>query len=146
MIMNVYELIPLEGVGPIKLGSSKEQVQYVLGKPESCHGRTEYYCVSSGQVTYSAAGRVEFIELASDVVVLWNGLDIFSTPVQELIEAIAQFSPQALEEDEPGYMFTFPEAEVSFWRETQPNEGDPEDGMYFESVGIGTKGYYSDHI
>ncbi|MEH6471208.1 MAG: hypothetical protein V7752_08160 [Halopseudomonas sp.] len=144
--MQTYELHPLEGVGPIKFGATKDQVRKTLGEPESCHGHTEYFLGSSIQVTYSTAGLVEFIELASDVVVAWSGIELFTTPVSDLVAAISQFSSLATEESEPGYTFTFPEAEVGFWRPTQPDEDDPEDGKYFESVGLGCKGYYSESI
>lgn len=144
--MQRFELQPLEGAGNIKLGASKSDVHAILGEPISVRGKKEFYFSNSVQISYSSEGSVEFIEFASDISVTWNGLDVFSTPVDELVELVSKFSSPAAKDFEPGYTFTFPESEVGFWRPTQPDEYDPEEGKYFESVGLGRKGYYSDRI
>lgn len=143
MATSSYEVNPLLGIGPLRLGASKAEIHSILGEPESKKGSAELFLGSSIQVHYHENGGVEFIEIASDIPVTWNQMDIFSTPADFLVEAISKFTPLQNEDNEQGYTYTFPESEVALWRPTLSDEEDPEDGKYFASIGVGCRGYYS---
>ena len=143
MATSTYEVIPLQGVGPLKLGAPRSEIHTILGEPESQKGSADLFHGSSIQVHYDETGGVEFIELASDIHVTWNRIDIFSTPADLLVKEISRFTPLQDGEDEEGYTFTYAESEVSLWRPTMPDEEDPENGKYFTSICIGCRGYFS---
>ena len=46
-------------------------------------------------------------------------------------------------DSEVPFSFVFSELELSFWRPTIPEDEFDEDGRFFETVGIGVKGYYT---
>ena len=144
--MEKLELRPLFGFGQIKLGVQRNDIHELLGPPNDFNENTDYYSNSSIQIHYSEDGVVEFIELASDQNVVWDGISIFFTPVVELVKELLKKTKQSTNESEPGYTFTYPEYELCFWRPTQPDEEDPNEGKYFESVGLGSKGYFSSGI
>jgi hypothetical protein len=144
--MEKLELRPLFGFGQIKLGDQRNDIHELLGPPNDFNENTDYYSNSSIQIHYSENGVVEFIELASDQNVVWDGISIFSTPVVELVKELSKKTEQSTNESEPGYTFTYPKYELCFWRPTQPDEEDPNEGKYFESVGLGIKGYFSSGI
>ena len=144
--MEKLELRPLFGFSQIKLSVQRSDIHELLGPPNDFNENTDYYSNSSIQIHYSENGVVEFIELASDQNVVWDGISIFSTPVVELVKELSKKTKQSTNEPEPGYTFTYPEYELSFWRPTQPDEEEPDEGKYFESVGLGCKGYFSSGI
>ncbi|MDP2538122.1 hypothetical protein [Alteromonas stellipolaris] len=144
--MEKLELMPLLGFGQIKLGVQRSDIHKLLGSPNDFNENTDYYSESSIQIHYSDNTVVDYIEIASDQNVVWDGISIFSTPVVDLVKELSEKTKQSTNESEPGYTFTYPEYELSFWRPLQPDEEEPDEGKYFESVGLGCKGYFSSGI
>jgi hypothetical protein len=147
-----YKVIPLVGVGPVRLGMTREQVRRAM--PGPCEpfrkGRddeheTDAFHDSSFQVFYGGEGpTVEFIELSSDpgVRALYGGLSVFETPADEVVARIGRDTAFDPSDPELGYSYTFPALELSLWRPVLPVEGNDE-GREFSTIGIGVRGYYS---
>ena len=102
--MEKLELRPLFGFGQIKLGVQRNDIHELLGPPNDFNENTDYYSNSSIQIHYSEDGVVEFIELASDQNVVWDGISIFFTPVVELVKELLKKTKQSTNESELGEM------------------------------------------
>jgi hypothetical protein len=90
----VLEFKPREGFGPIKLGSSREEVRAVmasLGFPlESSLAAIDRFCGSSIQGEFED-GRLTFIGVfySKAFVAQYQGVDVFDVPASELFQMAA---------------------------------------------------------
>lgn len=153
-----FEIVPLVGVSPVRLGMSRDQVRSAMGvvpeefqKTASSAYPTDVF--HDGFHVYYAGDEpiAEFIELSRDCgfEAFLDGIDVFGIPADELIVRLAQIS--AFDQDDPelGYSYVFPERELALWRPVFPGEdGNEEDqegdeGRYFATVGVGVQGYFS---
>lgn len=141
-----YEVIPLQGVGPVKLGMSRKQVRSILGKKPEVDGATEYYHRNGLKIEYSEDQKVAFIEVSRDcgLVAIYQGKDVFNVKASQLIDFVCQSSRYDEDDEEFGYTFIFPEFDLSFWRPVIPERDDEPEGQYFYTIGIGQKGYFRD--
>ena len=148
--MNEYEVVPFTGIGPVRLGMSRAEVWAAMSAdrtsflkgPFSTH-ETDAWYENAFQVFYGGETvTAEFVEIASHVGirVTFRGLSIFDTPVDEVVAHVSGFAPLDATHPELGYTYTFPELELSLWR---PVISDDADGRFFQSIGIGVKGYYT---
>ena len=101
-------------------------------------------------VDYDSDNRVEYISISNPkeegIKILYRGIDVFGTPATDLIEQIENLTDLRYDRGDPElqYSFIFQDVDLSFWRPVlQENEND-EGGKYFEAIGIGIKGYYTD--
>lgn len=148
-----FDVVPLEGVGPIKLGMTRSESRAALGEPFVTYRKansstmTDTYYKSSFQVFFDEDDRVEFIELSRfPVLAFYKGHSIFELKVEDVVALISKDAQFDVNNPEHEYSYIFPELELSFWRPIIPEIGQDEDdldGRYFETIGVGKRGYYS---
>ncbi|MBB4595326.1 hypothetical protein FHR53_000836 [Xanthomonas arboricola] len=149
--MKLIEILPLAGVGLVKLGMSRAEVHAVMGAPPTSFRKvpTSAYPTDAWHrgfhVFYGGIEpSVEFIELSanSGFEVLCLGQHVFSTPASRLVEKFLAVTPFDPFDEELGYSYVFPALELAVWR---PDMEEPQ-GKYFSTVGIGCVGYFSRRI
>jgi hypothetical protein len=152
--LTVYEATPHLGVGPVKLGMTREEVHRVMPSPcesflkglNSEH-RTDAFHDSGFQVFYGGGGPVvEYIELSGEAGfrVLYRGVDVFATLADQVVAHVsgdAAFDPT---DAELGYAYIFPDLDLSLWRAVLPETPEDPEGREFSTIGIGVAGYYGD--
>lgn len=144
-----FVLNPLNGVGPVSLGASREAVIAALGAPTASFYKTpesryptDAWFGSGFQVFYEGEQpMVTFIELSEgyDCGAVLFGLPVFSTTTQILIREVGRRAKLDETDPEFGYSYIFPSLELVFWR---PDNDDSE-APYFSTVGIGVSGYFT---
>jgi hypothetical protein len=145
------QVYPLLAINEIKLGWSRTETYNCIGKPERIINKSEYYEIDDCfiSVHYNSINKIEYIELSnpknSKIEVMFKDLNLFNTKAENLISIIVEkFNFEFdKEDDEIPYSYIFNEIELSFWRPTLPETEFDENGLYFETIGIGDKGYYS---
>lgn len=156
MQMRSFDVVPLVGVGPVRLGMSRSQVHDALemplpdtareGPPD---GGPDAFFESALQVSYDADGRTEFIEVYRDgpLAATYGGVDVFGTRADDLVARVARDGPFDPANPEHGFSFVFPSLELSLWRRCIPEEhGDDcfeDTGGGFETIAVGRRGYFS---
>lgn len=142
-----YEILPLQSIGPLEPGRSRQEVHALVGPPTSTHDKFEYYDhegywfmleYRDNKVVY-----IEFRETGQPL--LLSGLDVFRTPAEELIPLVVEVTRSAFDPHYPEipYAYVFPELELSLWMPVPlKEENNDKAGIYFETVGIGVKGYF----
>jgi len=150
--MTEIRVNPLESLNGIMLGWNREELQNKLGVPERTIKNTDYYQINSlhYSIHFDREEKIEYIELSNpkieSVQILLGSLNIFNSESIKLISSIEETMNLAYNKEDPEfpYSFIFPEVELSFWRPTLPENENDEEGRYFETVGIGIKGYYTE--
>jgi hypothetical protein len=149
--MRVYEIVPDVRIGPVKLGSSREEVRAAMGTdPHICrrfNSDEHHWHKSSLQVHYEDQSQtVEFIEVAQsdEFIALYKGLDVHRTKADELVAHVSADTPYDPDDWELGYTYVFRAIELSLWRPIVPESPADLDGQFFEAVGLGIRGYFSD--
>ena len=122
-------------------------------KGPSSTSPTDAFLENAFQVFYDEDDCVEFIELSrgGSFTVLYQGTNVFETTAEELLGVVARDTDYDKDRPEQGYSFIFPEVELSLWRqnllEDEEDDMDGEEyekpGTYFDTVGVGASGYYS---
>lgn len=149
--MDKIVIEPHIGIGKLKLGMKREEVHQLFGPEfETVNdeeiGIVDFYFSETIQIHYDENLQVEFIDLVYDLSnefeVVFNGMDVFKTPANDLVNEIAKITPYDGTSELP-YEYIFKEIDLELWREILPEEDD-EDGLYFDTVGIGVKGYFND--
>ena len=143
--MPVYEVEPREGVGPVRLGASRDDVRAAVSDPPESFqkGAHELYEVDAFDrlglhVHYGGdSPAVEFIEAfpVNGVRFALGGVDLFGSPAAEVVAGLA--GRYAVAEEEEGCSFVVPELDIALWRESPDDET-------FESAGVGESGYFGD--
>ncbi|WP_289140465.1 hypothetical protein [uncultured Brevibacillus sp.] len=165
--METINVMPKQGIGLIKLGMSKEEV-------EKC--RQEYnakfyrdnpsyeFFDGTFKVEYDTEGKVNFIELSSvkgeqEFTCTVLELDIFETKAEDLVEKIDIVSSYDRNDWELGYSYHFPELGLCFWRPVIFKDSDMEEewfkahdkenqesylrDQYFRTVAVAVEGYWN---
>ncbi|WP_431933842.1 hypothetical protein [Nonomuraea jabiensis] len=149
----LFELAPPFGAGPIRIGMSHADAHAALealGTPEVYGSGWVVHRPSSGASVFAYFDKhqvVEAIEIYTPVAgtdewdrVLWEELDVFATPAEELV---AQFRQRTtVIEEQNGHSYTLPKLLLAFWRSIKPEAEDDPGGRQFESVLIARPGYY----
>lgn len=151
--MDTFDVVPLVGVTPIKLGMSREESRAAMALPVHPFTKTpadstpvDTYADGCLQVFFSSDDYVEFIELSAPINAVYHGMSVFQTQADDLIAAIGAESPYDPDNPELGYSYIFPDLELSLWRPTMPEEEqsrEDTDGRYFATVGVGVRGYFA---
>ena len=148
--MLVFTMQPLVGIGPIKFGMTRSEVQDILadlGQPKARlrPPNTDCFFRSAFQVSYDENGRVEFIETAAsnDFRVLFHSFSLHGMTAEDAVRLVAQFAEYDRDHPERGYSYIFPALQLSLWRPVLPSGPDDIQGRHFEAVGLGTEGYFS---
>ena len=150
--MRDYNVEPFVGVGPVRLGMSRDAVHNAMHespgpfrKGSSVAPLTDAFHHSAFQVFYAGDQPiVEYIELSRDAELraFYRGLDVFATPADE----VAAFISRDAIYDEAGrefpYSYIFRRLQLSLWRPVLPEDDDS--GRFFSTIGIGRRGYYDD--
>ncbi len=120
-----------------------------LGEPNDRFSERDYYQINGYffSLNYSENDILEFIEFSENgnAVVDIYGISVFETPAEQLIQLVSEKSGFEFDKEEPEtpYCFIFPEIELAFWRPVIPEESDDNEGEFFSTVAIGSKGYYT---
>jgi hypothetical protein len=141
--MEHFVIEPNIGVGPIKLGMHKSEVESIFGKPEHENDNRASF-LSGFMVDYNELNNVEFIELASSnkFNATYEGKNLHKIPANEAVEFVGKFDAYDSNDPELGYSYIFKTLQLSLWRGTLPENSNDEDGKYFEAVGIGGANYF----
>lgn len=165
-----FDLEPHIGAGDLKLGMTRAESRAVLGTPYASSEKDvmvfgdisipapakDSYFENELQVTFDDDHRVNFMEFcgrqAEHIEVYFNGIDVFKTPAQQLIQEISTATQAHYDEEdeEIPYAYVFPSIDLTVWRDDIPEQEEQqitilesEEGKYFWTIGIGVKGYCS---
>jgi hypothetical protein len=147
-----YTVEPFIGVGPVRLGMSRDEVRRVMPEPaklfrksSTSRHETDAFHESAFQVFYDGDHpTVEYIELSRGWAVraIYRDLDVFATPADEVVAYISRDSEFDQSDPEIPYSYLFRGIQLSLWRPTIPESDTDTDGRYFSTIGIGKAGYY----
>ncbi|WP_432664465.1 hypothetical protein R9X47_28560 [Wukongibacter baidiensis] len=157
--MEILKIDHGKGIGPIKLGMSRDEVYKILGHPKNPKEVCEW--VGDYHISYKD-NKVNFIEIPSSFMdthfVLFNEVDVFRTEAKLLVRYISDYGRYDEKDWELGYSYKFPTLGMGFWRPTifeYEMVNDPEfkemdeeiqrdeiKYLYFESVCVYTNDYY----
>ena len=169
--MVTFEIIPGIGIGPIKFGFTKEQVNRALGmepvnellrSSKNNDERGFYYPDGILMVSYSDKdSTIDFIEItnSAQIKLIYKGIDLFPIEMDNLAVLISKETPFDEDNQFSGYSYVFPALELALWREATPNDfiGDDEyqdedwfkedfeKSKYCTMICLRVKGYYSDN-
>jgi hypothetical protein len=87
-------------------------------------------------VTYFELGRPQ----RTNDTVIYEGLDVFTTPAAGVITQLRQHS--TVHEEEAGHSFTAPSLLLALWRPVTPQSPDDQEARFFNSVLIAQPDYY----
>ena len=170
--MQRIEIIPLVGVKfdeqMLALSATQQEVETLLGKPESVQEAFWYYTNSELCVNFDEEGRVEFIEFLAGIDGTLQpeiyGVSAFQTEAKKLYRILRKENGRALEDD-GGYGYSFLKLSIGVFRDTTPadvkemirdarKDGEPmgeeeieeekRKANYWATIGIGIPGYYLD--
>lgn len=149
-----YIVEPFVGVGPVRLGMSRDEVcgamrqpprQLRKGAPSGPVIDAFHQCAF--QVFYTGEqATVEFIELSrdGDFRAFYRELDVFSTPADEVVAFISRDARYDEAAREFPYSYIFRGLQLSLWRPVVPESNMENQGRYFSTIGVGRKGYFDD--
>ena len=150
MSRETFDVVPHEGIGPVKLGMTRDEVDAALGEPGNGFTPDEQYWRSSAvHVCFDGNGRAEFIEVSAveALQARLNDVPILEIDAEETLALLTALAPVNPDDRELGYTYEFPDLELAVWRPVLPEEGDALDpfgdpnGRSFATVGISVKGY-----
>lgn len=144
--MEHFEIKPLVGIGPVRLGMTREESRRAMGRtPDSFQKSptdpptTDAYFESAFQVFFDEHDRVEYIELsgpAAPFAALYRGKDVHRASGKDVVALVSKDGAYDPDDPELGSAYLFPSLELSLWR---PEADEP----FFATVGIGRRGYFS---
>jgi hypothetical protein len=146
-----YKVLPHQGIGPVLLRMSQEDVRRVMGVPRvslPLRGRLapeEYYDSFGFKIEYDFDSRVRFIEVGphNQARFLYSGCSVFETKADDLIRLIDADASIDTSHPEFPTLVVFPSLELALWRRCLPEESGGEDGTYFDTLAIGVSGYFN---
>ncbi len=151
--MTDYEVVPHVGVGPVRLGMTREQVRRAMPGPcepfrkgPFAKHETDGFHGSGFQVFYGGdEPTAEYIQLCTGqgLRAIYAGVSVFETPADTVVARISRLAPYDPSDRELGYSYIFPSLELSLWRPVKPESPTDPEGQEFWSIGIGVRGYYS---
>lgn len=160
-----WDVQPLEGIGPVKLGMPRSAVHKVLGKPEDSfrddpeEPLTDSWFEEQLFVFFDGEDTVNYIEVhgfrSQALGIALAGMPVFTTKAEELVAQVEKKGMDAYLRESPElpYGYIFPGISLSLYRPFIPKEFEKEEkddghgkGHYFETLGIGVKGYFDDEL
>src|SRR2546428_7197925 len=112
-----YTVQPFVGVGPVRLGMSRDEVRRAMPEPskpfrkaKTSQLETDAFHQNAFQVFYDGdQPTVEYIELSRGSVVraLYRDLDVFATPADDVVAYIARDSEFDQSDQEIPYSYLF---------------------------------------
>jgi hypothetical protein len=148
----VYEVVPHVGIGPVRLGMSRDEVRRIMPGPADSFLKGPYAKIETDgflecafQVYYHTnTATVEYVMLArhGGFVAVYRGMNVFDTKAEYLVAHISRNAQYDRTDPELGYSYIFPELDLSLWRPTMPESPDDTEGREFMTIGVGVTGYY----
>lgn len=143
--MDTVDVVPGTGVGPVRLGMSREDVHAALGPPTHtlapAPGEPPAEAWNEGALrVHYVAGSVERIELhpGPTLRALLDGRDVSTARVTELVRHLystrAHYDPN---DSELGYRFHFPQLGLTLRRVKLPEGPHDTEGQSFTSLTLG---------
>ena len=161
--------IEIEGLGTIKLGEEKAEIETLFGLPETAFDNQSFYDKYEFRIDYDKFNKVEFIEFIygpypeKSELTIFN-INPFSIGDQNLIDLLTKENNGEIDDSEAEYCYSFKEISVGIFRESTPKDVEEmivemkENGDYeenknwveedldksknFWTIGIGVKNYY----
>jgi hypothetical protein len=164
--MEKFILEPHVGIGAIQLGDDKNTVHSKLGKTDALGNDTDYYFENCLQIHYNKSNQVEFIEFCAGggIEPEIYGINPFKLLADDLIALLKEKNGPVFNKREAPFAYAFKTISIGIFRESSENdilesieeckkEGtykanedwlleDLEKFKYFQTIGIGSKGYY----
>lgn len=148
----VYEVIPHVGVGPVKLGMTRQDVRTVMPGPCESFLKAGEILVDAfhdcGFQVFYAEGETgptaEFIELSArfDFRAIYRGIDIFATPADQVLAHVSVDAPFDPDDPEFGYSYIFHDLDLALWRPVIQSAPDEPEGREFSTIGVGIADYF----
>ena len=144
--MKEFEIEPKVGVGPIRLGMTREEVREQLGDPDDATDQREWY-LEDMAIDFDKSGHAEFIELAASerFRVIFQGKDLHELEADDAVAHLRAIAEYDENDPELGCSFVFPALQLCLWRPMIPFDGQDEDdptGRRFEAIGVAGEGYF----
>jgi hypothetical protein len=124
-----YPVIPLVGIGPVKLGMPRTEVRAIFGTPEyveAAHERfglqfraKDCFFKSCLQVRYNAKEEVEGIQFSRHPMfaVVFDSVPVHDAKVEMVAQAVSQRAELNRNDSEFPHTYAFPSIGLSLWRE-----------------------------
>jgi hypothetical protein len=143
----ILDLRPPDTAGPLRLGATGEDTHrelQSLGTPlVLCGIRSSGWGLErlSGMFIaayFDADDRVDVIQLGrptdTDDAVTLDGIDIFTTPAEDLLNALRARTSVVQIDEEDGSSFLAPELHLTLWRPPAPTAPDDADDRFIASI------------
>jgi hypothetical protein len=145
--MPVFEILPLEAIGPVRLGVSRATARQAMSMNgltlEQSHGGVDYFCGSCMQLSYGPNDEVWFIGVSGNLqfTFMFKGVDVFALPAAELFSLMAA-SDNSGPHDFTSYEYCFPKQILTLWdADEQYDHQGGETREVWGQVGIGNHAY-----
>lgn len=138
-----FEINPHIGIGPVKLGMSREEVKAALGAKNHSHseGELDYYFENAFQIEF-VDNKADFIGVSDepDYTVTYEGVNVFDTQAKKLFEIINANEDQPQTFD--GYECLFLNQIITLWdADEQYDRMGAESRKVWAQIGVGSKNY-----
>lgn len=112
--MQVFQIEPLVGVGPVRFGMTRDEVEAHVGRGREVNIARHLH-FGALFVNYDKEGHVEFIEAAEskEFVVTFHGADLHALAAEDAVRFVSRWAPYNPSDPEFGYTFLFPDLELS---------------------------------
>ncbi|UVM36371.1 hypothetical protein LOY28_17670 [Pseudomonas sp. B21-017] len=145
--MPVFEISPLEAIGPVRLGVPRavaRQTMAAIGFPlENSHDGVDYFCESCMQFSYGPSDEVWFIGVCGNpnFTFVFKGIDVFARSATEVFSLMAA-SDNSGPHDFTSYEYWFPNQVLSLWdADEQYDRQEGESREVWGQIGIGNSAY-----
>ncbi|RON91846.1 hypothetical protein [Pseudomonas fluorescens] len=145
--MPVFEILPLEAIGPARLGASRTAAREAMSacgfQLEWSNGRLDYFCKASIQLEYGPSDEVQFIGVSgnSQLNFTFKGVDVFAISAAELFSLMAASDDSGPHEFDR-YEYCFPNQILTLWdADEQYDRQGGEEREVWGQVGIGNDAY-----
>jgi hypothetical protein len=147
----ILEVVPSEGVGPVRIGMTMDEARSALATIDGYQPPSKLDSVSASydgglsiELEPASGGTVGAIQVYRPygaVRVEYQGIDLLRTPAARVVDQLAAIAE--LDDDEGGCSYVAPELLLALWRPFVEDENpDEEQGHYFQSVLVARPGYY----
>ncbi|QXI36398.1 hypothetical protein [Pseudomonas xantholysinigenes] len=145
--MPAFEILPLQAIGPVRLGATRmetREVMAAIGFPlEQSRGDLDYFCSAAIQILYDAGEEVLFIGVSESAAfwVMFKGINVFNLPADELFLLMAEADGSGQHEFN-SYEYCFPNQILTLWdADEQYDREGGETRPIWSQVGIGSEAY-----
>ena len=145
--MPIFEISPLEAIGPVRLGVSRtmaRQAMSAIGFPlEHSHDGVDYFCESCMQLSCGPSDDVWFIGVSGNLhfTFMFKGVDVFALSATEVFSLMAA-SDDSGPHDFTSYEYCFPNQILTLWdADEQYDRQGGETREVWGQVGIGNDAY-----